>query len=90
MPGAVPSQSICLVVDDVKVERCKGVTLGADGARLVLSGVVRAALDDLQAVPGGSFHHELVSSGGLVDRLAVLQPLKLEWWLWNKRLINII
>lgn len=76
------------MVDDVKVERSEGVSLGSDGAGLVLAGVVRAALDDLEPVPGGAFHHELISGGGLVDGFAVLQPLKLEWWLWKEYCIS--
>lgn len=72
---------VCLDVGDVEIEGSQRVALGADGARLVLAAVVGAALDDLDAIPRRALHRELISSRRLVDRFAVLQPLKLEWWL---------
>lgn len=73
-----------LDVGDVKVEGGEGVALGADGAGLVLAAVVGGGLGDFDAVPRCAFHGEPVPRRGLVDRLAVLQPLKLEWWLLIK------
>lgn len=70
-----------LEVGDVKVEGGEGVALGADGAGLVLAAVVGAGLGDLNTIPRRAFHGESVPGRCLVDRLAVLQPLKLEWWL---------
>lgn len=77
-----------LDVGDVKVEGCERVALGPDGASLVLAAVVGGGLGDFDAVSRRAFHGEPVPRRGFVDRLAVLQPLKLEWWLLNKKVIE--
>lgn len=51
--GFYPGASLVspfLVINDVKVEGGKRVSLGAHGPRLVLSGVFSRTLDDLDAV----------------------------------------
>lgn len=70
-----------LDVADVEIEGGEGVSLGADGAGLVLAGVVRRGLRDLEPVARRALHRESVARRRLVHWLAVLQPLQLERWL---------